>query len=64
MAKAGSSSRHLRLVPDQPAVEVGEDRRAVKQARYCQLLLAVSHMTMRLFAGTVRRIEALPPPTG
>ena len=38
--------------------------RLVKHARYYWLLLAESHMTRRLFASMVRRIEALPLPTG
>ena len=36
----------------------------VKHARYYWLLLAESHMTRRLFASMVGRIEALPLPTG
>jgi hypothetical protein len=38
--------------------------RLVKHARYYWLLLAESHLTRRLFASMVRRIEALPVPTG
>jgi hypothetical protein len=38
--------------------------RLVKHARYYSLLLAESHMTKRLFASMVRRIEALPLPIG
>jgi hypothetical protein len=38
--------------------------RLVKHARYYWLLLAESHLTQRLFASMVRRIEALPVPTG
>jgi hypothetical protein len=65
MAKAGSSSRHLRLVPDRPAAEVGEGRGwLVKHARHHWLLLAQSKMTRRLLASMGRRIEALPLPTG
>lgn len=37
--------------------------RLIKHARYYWLLLAESHMTRRLFASMVRRIEALPLPT-
>jgi hypothetical protein len=37
--------------------------RLVKHARYYWLLLAESHLTRRLFASTVRRIELLPLPT-
>jgi hypothetical protein len=36
----------------------------VKHARYYWLLLAESHLTRRLFASMVRRIEALPAPAG
>jgi hypothetical protein len=36
--------------------------RLVKHARYYWLLLAESHLTRRLFASMVRRIEVLPLP--
>jgi len=38
--------------------------RLVKHARYYWLMLAESHLTRRLFGSMVRRIEALPAPTG
>jgi hypothetical protein len=38
--------------------------RLVKHARYYWLLLAESHLTRRLFAGMLRKIAALPVPTG
>jgi len=38
--------------------------RLVKHARYYWLMLAESHLTRRLFAGMVRRIEALAAPAG
>ena len=38
--------------------------RLVKHARYCWLLLAESHLTRRLFGAMVRRIAALPVPSG
>ncbi len=38
--------------------------RLVKQARYYWLLLAESHLTKRLFGAMLRRIWALPVPTG
>ncbi len=38
--------------------------RLVKHARYYWLLLAESHLTQRLFASVLRRILALPLPTG
>lgn len=38
--------------------------RLVKHARYYWLLLAESHLTRRLFASMVRRIELLPSPAG
>jgi hypothetical protein len=38
--------------------------RPIKHARYYWLLLAESHLTRRLFGSMVRRIAALPVPTG
>ena len=38
--------------------------RLVKHARYYWLLLAESHLTRRLFGSMVRRMAALPFPTG
>jgi hypothetical protein len=38
--------------------------RLVKHARYYWLLLAESHLTRRLFGLMLRRIRALPVPTG
>jgi hypothetical protein len=38
--------------------------RLVKHARYYWLILAESHLTKHLFAGMVRRMEALPLPAG
>ena len=38
--------------------------RLVKHARYYWLLLAESHLTLRLFGSMLRRLEALPLPTG
>ena len=38
--------------------------RLVKHARYYWLMLAESHLTKRLFAGMVRRMESLPSPAG
>jgi hypothetical protein len=38
--------------------------RLVNHARYYWLLLAEGHLTRRLFGAMVRRIEALPAPTG
>jgi hypothetical protein len=38
--------------------------RLIKHARYYWLFLAESHLTRRLFASMVRRIEALPLPAG
>ncbi len=38
--------------------------RLVKHARYYWLLLAESHLTKRLFAAMLRRIAALPLPSG
>ncbi len=38
--------------------------RLVKHARYYWLMLAESHMTRRLFASMLRRMEGLPLPAG
>lgn len=38
--------------------------RLIKHARYCWLLLAESHLTRRLFGSMLRRIAALPMPSG
>jgi hypothetical protein len=38
--------------------------RLIKHARYYWLLLAVSHLTRRLFGAMVGRTAALPMPTG
>jgi len=38
--------------------------RLIKHARYYWLLLAESHLTRRLFTGMLRKITALPSPTG
>jgi hypothetical protein len=38
--------------------------RLIKHARYYRLLLADSHLTRHLFGSMLRRIEALPLPTG
>jgi len=38
--------------------------RLLKHARYYWLMLAESHLTKRLFAEMVRRMEALPLPAG
>ena len=38
--------------------------RLVKHARYYWLLLAESHLTRRLFASMLRRIEGLPLQVG
>jgi len=46
----------------QPLVKTGG--RLIKQARYYWLLLAESHLTRRLLWAMVRRIAALPLPTG
>jgi hypothetical protein len=49
------------VVADQLAAAAGEDgERLVKHVRYYWLLLADSHLTRRLFASRVRRIELLP----
>jgi hypothetical protein len=63
MAAAGAAEEDRRLVLDQLAATVGEDRRH-KHARYYWLMLAESHLTRRLFGSMVRRIAALPMHTG
>jgi hypothetical protein len=65
-SSAGDAEEDQPVVADQPAVEVGEDRRPgwVKHARYYWLLLAESHLTRRPFGAMLRRIWALPLPAG
>jgi hypothetical protein len=46
----------------QRRVETGG--RLVKHARYYWLMLAEGHLTRRLFASMVRRMETLPTATG
>ena len=43
---------------------IGIIRRSAFHARYYWLLLAESHLTRRLFGAMLRRIWALPVPTG
>jgi hypothetical protein len=43
---------------------IGIIRRSAFHARYNWLLLAESHLTRRLFGAMLRRIWALPAPTG
>ena len=38
--------------------------RLIRHARYYWLLLAKSHLTLRLFGGMLRRIVTLPEPAG
>ncbi|HUX67586.1 MAG TPA: hypothetical protein VMV31_08850 [Terriglobales bacterium] len=38
--------------------------RLVQHARYRWVMLAESQLTRELFGGMLRRIAALPPPTG
>ena len=60
MAAAGTAEEDREVVAD----EVKTGGRLVKHARYYWLLLAESHLTQRLFGSMVRRIAALPLPTG
>ena len=46
----------------QRLMKTGE--RLLKSARYYFLLLAESHLARRLFGGMLRRMAALPLPTG
>ena len=60
---AAGAGRHL--VADQsPAAPRQDGRAACDTARYYWLLLAESHLTRRLFGSMLRRIWALPVPTG
>jgi hypothetical protein len=45
-----------------PEARLKTGGRLVKHARYYWLLLAESHLTRRLFASMLRRMEALPLP--
>jgi hypothetical protein len=59
VATAGATEEDRQLVTDQPAAAVGEDRWAAGEAYpYYWLLLAESHLTLRLFGSMVRRIAA------
>jgi hypothetical protein len=65
LAAAGAAEADRRLVADQLAATAGEDRRQAGQARAVLLADAGrSHLTRRLFGAMVRRIAALPGPTG
>ena len=65
VAAAGAAEENRQLLAHQPAAEAGENRRPNDQARALLLaLLAESHLTRRLFASMVRRIELLPLPAG
>lgn len=55
---AGATEGNRNVVVDQLATAVGETYPLLL------VLLAESHVIRRLFASTVRRIEALPLPTG
>jgi hypothetical protein len=53
------------LVADGFTAAVGEDGgRLIKHARYFWLLLAEGHLTRRQFETMVRRMAALPVPSG
>src|SRR2546421_12427016 len=65
VAAAGAAEENRQLLAHQPAAEAGENRRPNDQARALLLaLLAESHLTRRLFASTVRRIELMRLPAG
>jgi hypothetical protein len=62
---AGAACANREVVANQLAAAVGENRgRLLKQSRYYWLLLAESHLTRRLFGGTLQRIVTLPVPAG
>jgi hypothetical protein len=62
LALTGSISNWSLTSLQQRLVKTGG--RLVKHARYYWLLLAESHLTRRLFTGLLRKITALPMPTG
>lgn len=52
------------MVVDEPAAAIGENGgRLIKHARYYWLRLAESHLTRRLFASMLGRIDGLPLPS-
>jgi hypothetical protein len=63
-AAAGATDEDRKLVVDELAAAIGEDGWPINHARYYWLLLAESHLTRRLFGSMLRRIAALPLPTG
>ena len=55
----------MQLVADKGAAAlVKTSGRLIKHARYYWLLLAEGHLTRRVFGAIMRRIAALPVPTG
>jgi hypothetical protein len=65
MAEVGAAEEDRNVVINQPAQRlVKTGGRLVKHARYYWLILAESYLTKHLFAGMVRRMEALPLPAG
>jgi hypothetical protein len=65
VAATGAAEENRRLVADQLAAAVGEDGRATDQARQVLLLLlAEGHLHRRLFGQMLRRMDALPVPSG
>lgn len=64
VAAPGAAEKDRELVADEFAAAVGQDGRLIKRARYFWLLLTEGHLTRRLFGAMVRRIAALPVPTG
>ena len=53
------------MVVDEPPAAIGEDgRETVKHARYYWLLLAEDHLTRRLFANMLGRIDRLALASG
>ena len=65
MATASAATENREVVLDEPPAAAGENRRtALKHARYYWLLLAEGHLTRRLFASMLGRIDGLALPSG
>jgi hypothetical protein len=64
VAPPGAAEENWRLVADEQQRLVKTDGRLIKHARYYWLVLAESHLTRRLFGQMLRRIWALPMPSG
>lgn len=64
-APEGAAATNREMVAHELAATAGEDRLPSDEARPDYwLLLAENHLTRRLFGSKMRRIAALPQPTG